>query len=99
MFNGLAKVSGFDAHKISNYSHFFRREALPVAFCLLPNRRAATYSELFRRLKDEAARLSTQFQPKRVVSDFESALVSAVRQEVHSHRYLQQKHYGVSISD
>jgi hypothetical protein len=52
-----------------------------VAFCLLPNRRAATYSELFPRLKDEAA------------------LVSAVRQEVHSHCYLQQKHYGVSISD
>lgn len=60
---------------------------MPVAFCLLPNRRATTYVELFQRFKQEATRLGEQFQPKYVVSDFESAIISAVRQEVSSHRF------------
>lgn len=55
---------------------------MPVAFCLLPNRRATTYVELLRRFKAEATRLGHHFEPKHVVSDFESAIMSAVRQEV-----------------
>ncbi|CAF0801757.1 unnamed protein product [Rotaria sordida] len=56
-------------------------QGVPVAFCLLPNRRAATYIELFRRFKHEAILMNKQFQPQHVVSDFESALISAIRQE------------------
>jgi len=48
---------------------------------LLPNKRAATYIELFGRFKNEATLVNKQFQPQRVVSDYESALISAIRQE------------------
>ncbi|CAF1506917.1 unnamed protein product [Adineta ricciae] len=56
-------------------------QSLPVAFCLMSNRRASTYVELFQRLKQEAEALDMEFQPKQVVSDFEAALIPAVRQE------------------
>ncbi|CAF0713721.1 unnamed protein product [Adineta steineri] len=56
-------------------------QGLPVVFCLMPNRRTTTYAELFRRLKEEAIRNNKTFKPKRVVSDFELALVAAVRTE------------------
>ncbi|CAF3916211.1 unnamed protein product [Rotaria sordida] len=64
-------------------------QGVPVAFCLLPNRRAATYIELFRRFKHEATLMNKQFQPQHVVSDFESALISAIRQEFPGADYAQ----------
>ncbi|CAF3280303.1 unnamed protein product [Rotaria sp. Silwood2] len=54
-------------------------QGLPVVFGLLPNRRTTTYLDLFKRLKEEAIAINKVFEPKQVVSDFESALVSAVR--------------------
>ena len=59
-------------------------EGIPVAFCLMPNRRAATYIELFRRFKHQATIMGKNFEPQRVVSDFESALISAIRKEASS---------------
>ncbi|CAF0872413.1 unnamed protein product [Adineta steineri] len=56
-------------------------QGLPVAYCLMSNRRAATYIELFQRLKHEAEVLGMQFKPINIVSDFETALIPAVRQE------------------
>ena len=55
---------------------------LPVAFCLMSNRKASTYVELFQRLKEEAVAKNENFEPKRIVTDFETTLVPAVRQEV-----------------
>ena len=57
-------------------------EGLPVAFCLMPNRRATTYIEVFQRLKQEAIAMNKQFEVKRIISDFETALAQAIRQEV-----------------
>ncbi|CAF1449561.1 unnamed protein product [Rotaria sp. Silwood1] len=54
-------------------------DGLPVVFGLLPNRRTTTYVDLFKRLKEEAIAINKVFEPKQVVSDFESALVSAIR--------------------
>ncbi len=48
----------------------------------MPNRRAATYTELFERLKQEAIVMGKPFEPKRVISDYEAALVSVIRQQV-----------------
>ncbi|CAF4428830.1 unnamed protein product [Rotaria socialis] len=62
---------------------------VPVAYCLLSNRRATTYIELFQRFKQEATLLGKQFQPTHVVSDFESAIMSAVR-----HVFPAAKHSG-----
>jgi hypothetical protein len=55
---------------------------LPVAFCLLPNKRGKTYTELFERLKDEAIAIGKQFNPKRIVTDYEPGLMPVVEQEV-----------------
>ncbi|CAF2843674.1 unnamed protein product [Rotaria sp. Silwood2] len=47
----------------------------------MPNRRTATYSELFQRLKQEATVMSKQFDPRHIISDFEAALILVIRQE------------------
>ncbi|CAF4459496.1 unnamed protein product, partial [Rotaria magnacalcarata] len=54
-------------------------EGFPVVFCLLPNRRITTYVELSERLKQAAIAMNPILDLKRVVSDFESSLISAVR--------------------
>ncbi|CAF4422128.1 unnamed protein product [Rotaria magnacalcarata] len=56
-------------------------QGLPVAFCLLPNKRGKTYTELFERLKDQATAMDKQFNPQRIVTDFEPSLLSVVEQE------------------
>jgi hypothetical protein len=48
----------------------------------MPNRRAETYTELFERLKQEASAMGKPFEPKRVVSDYEAALIPVIRQQV-----------------
>ncbi len=48
----------------------------------MPNRRAATYTELFERFKQEAIVMGKPFEPKRVISDYEAALVPVIRQQV-----------------
>jgi hypothetical protein len=55
---------------------------LPVAFCLLPNKRARTYTELFERLKDEASIVGKQFNPQRIITDYDPGLMPVVEQEV-----------------
>ncbi|CAF4087926.1 unnamed protein product, partial [Adineta steineri] len=56
-------------------------QGLPVAFCLLPNKRGPTYTELFERLKDEAILMGKQFNPKRIITDYEPCLLPIVGQE------------------
>jgi hypothetical protein len=60
----------------------FSPKGMPVAFCLLPNRRATTYIDVLQRFKAEAIKINKVFEPKRVISDFESSFIAAVRQEV-----------------
>jgi hypothetical protein len=55
---------------------------LPVAFCLLPNKRAKTYTELFERFKEEASVMGKQFNPQRIITDYEPGLLPVVEQEV-----------------
>ncbi|CAF3906972.1 unnamed protein product, partial [Rotaria sp. Silwood1] len=56
-------------------------QGLPVAFCLLPNKRGKTYTELFDRLKDQACLMGTQFNPKCIITDYEPGLMPVVAQE------------------
>ncbi|CAF3728695.1 unnamed protein product [Rotaria socialis] len=56
-------------------------QGLPVAFCLLPNKRGRTYLELFERLKEQAILLKTKFDPKRIITDFEPGLLPVIQQE------------------
>ena len=55
---------------------------MPLAYCLLPNKRGSTYIELFERLKDQANIMGKQFNPKRIVTDYEPGLLPIVEQEV-----------------
>ncbi|CAF3948031.1 unnamed protein product [Rotaria sp. Silwood1] len=59
----------------------FLKRGLPVAFCLLPNKRAKTYTELFERLKEQANTIGKIFNPKRIVTDYEPGLMPVVEQE------------------
>ncbi|CAF3191718.1 unnamed protein product [Rotaria socialis] len=56
-------------------------QGLPVAFCLLSNKRGRTYLELFERLKEQAIFLKTKFDPKRIITDFEPCLLPVIQQE------------------
>ncbi|CAF1052262.1 unnamed protein product [Adineta steineri] len=59
----------------------FLKRGLPVAFCLLPNKRGTTYTDLFERLKDEAILMGKQFNPKLIITDYEPGLLPIVGQE------------------
>ncbi|CAF3653882.1 unnamed protein product [Rotaria socialis] len=56
-------------------------QGLPVAFCLLPNKRGRTYTALIEQFKSQAIIMGKQFKPKKIVTDFESALMPVVEQE------------------
>ncbi|CAF3034371.1 unnamed protein product, partial [Rotaria sp. Silwood2] len=53
----------------------------PCIFCLLPDRKKSTYQQLFQVLKDMAASMNRIFKPERIISDFESSLVSIIPAE------------------
>lgn len=57
-------------------------EGLPVAFCLLPNKRGKTYTALIEQLKEQANIMGKQFDPKRIVTDYEPGLMPILEQEV-----------------
>ena len=78
IFEILIKVS-VSYHRTNRINFITSMAGLLVVFSLLPNRRAATYVEIFERLKQEAIKINKTFNPKKIVSDFESSLLSAVR--------------------
>jgi len=56
--------------------------AEPVAWILLNDKYARTYSLVFKALKNAALRLKLEFKPNRFITDFESGILKAVREEV-----------------
>lgn len=52
---------------------------IPVAYCLLKDKKEETYKNLFRVLKSECSKMEYSFQPKNIVLDFEKAIHSAAR--------------------
>mgnify|MGYP003385940252 CR=1 FL=1 len=55
---------------------------IPVLYCFLPNKLQETYRHLFLRLKAKAAEFQLgEFQLERTMSDFESGLLPALRNE------------------
>ncbi|CAF4389943.1 unnamed protein product, partial [Rotaria magnacalcarata] len=53
----------------------------PCVFGILPDRKRITYQELFKILKDFAISINRKFEPTRILSDFESGLISAIANE------------------
>lgn len=54
----------------------------PCVFSILPNKKRSTYLELFNELKNLAAELNRSFQPSRILTDFESSILSLIPTEV-----------------
>lgn len=54
---------------------------LPVVYALMMTKTRNDYVDFFRSLKDEATRRQLRFNPTLIVSDFESGLIPAVREE------------------
>jgi len=52
---------------------------VPVAFCLLPDKRQATYIQMFTFLKKKCQEFNCLLMPEIVVADFEKAVHNAVR--------------------
>lgn len=82
MPKNLVKVYRNNISYSRHFQSFNFVEGLPVVFCLLPNKRSKTYLELFERLKDQAIVMKKEFNPKRIITDFEPGLLSIIQQEV-----------------
>ncbi|CAM4800491.1 unnamed protein product [Rotaria magnacalcarata] len=63
------------------------KTCVPVAFGLLVGKKASTYKQIFNELKTIASRKGMNFSPAVIMSDFESALVSAVKSEFPSSQH------------
>ncbi|CAF4646427.1 unnamed protein product [Rotaria socialis] len=61
--------------------HCFFYVGFPCVFGILPDRKRITYQELFKILKDFAISINRKFEPTRILSDFESGLISAIANE------------------
>ncbi|CAF1525012.1 unnamed protein product [Adineta ricciae] len=55
--------------------------AFPCIFAVLPDRKKATYQELFQEVKSIAASMGQIWQPDQIMSDFETGLMPAVSAE------------------
>lgn len=70
----------------------------PLIFALLPDKSATTYERLFGLIKQRAQALGLDFSPPKVQTDFEQALLRAVRQSFPQARTLGCLfHYGQAI--
>ncbi|CAF0897485.1 unnamed protein product [Rotaria sordida] len=54
----------------------------PVLYALLNDKKAHTYTLLFRALKSAAKEMNMKFKPDRIISDFESGIVSTIKKEL-----------------
>ena len=62
--------------------------ALPVLFALLNDKKARTYRLLFQGLKRKAKEMKMKFEPDRIISDFESGMISTIKKMVSVSIYL-----------
>ena len=63
---------------------FHYGKLLPTAYCLLSSKERSTYCAVFRVLKEQSSRLGMCFNPKFILSDFESGIIAAVKEEFQS---------------
>ncbi|CAF1127713.1 unnamed protein product [Rotaria sordida] len=57
-------------------------DATPVLYALLNDKKARTYTILFRALKSTAKEMKMKFEPDKIISDFESGIVSTIKKEL-----------------
>ena len=63
--------------------HVFQNEKLlPLVYCLLASKERAVYVEVFRVIKRKAQERNIAFSPTIIMSDFESGMIAAVRDEL-----------------
>lgn len=62
----------FTIHSVENGNY------IPLVFCLLPDKKEATYRSLFEHLIKKCEEMNLTFKPKTVTADFEKAIHNAV---------------------
>ena len=62
----------FTIHSVENGNY------IPLVFCLLPDKKEATYRSLFKHLIKKCEEMNLTFKPKTVTADFEKAIHNAV---------------------
>src|SRR4051812_18503709 len=63
--------------------HVFEHgKLLPLIYCLLASKERAAYAEVFSDLKKKAQDALVSFAPQTIMSDFESGMIAAVRDEL-----------------
>ena len=72
-------------------------EFVPQLWCLLPDKRGATYTRLFQLLKQEALNINVQLMPASIHIDFEMAVIQAVRAEFQIDASGCRFHYSQSV--
>lgn len=84
----LVAIDGtFDASPLL-YSQLFTLHAfqhdklLPLVYCLLASKQRTAYAEVFQVLKTKAQQLNMVFAPETIMSDFETGMIAAVRDEL-----------------
>ena len=55
-------------------------ETVPILYALLPDKRKQTYTELFKSISSKCETVGLQFNPVKVMMDFEAAPISAVKE-------------------
>jgi hypothetical protein len=61
--------------------HVFESEKLlPMVYCFMSSKTSAAYGQMFQVMKDEALKQNMVMAPNTIISDFESGIISAVRQ-------------------
>ena len=63
--------------------HVFEQgKLLPLVYCLLSSKERAAYAEVFSVLKVKAQEMLVAFAPQTIMSDYESGMIAAVRDEL-----------------
>lgn len=60
---------------------YSEEKVIPAIYCLLPNKSKETYMKLFQLIEDHAAMFGLNFNPEEFSCDFESGLISALREK------------------
>jgi len=56
--------------------------ATPVVYALVNDKKTRTYTLLFQALKRKAVEMKMKFAPSRIISDFESSMITTVQKQV-----------------
>ena len=80
--DGTFKTAPKLYYQLFTFHCFHLEKQVPLVYCLLLHKTAEQYIQLFRALRDIMSKSNLVYSPKTIVSDYETGLISAIRQEL-----------------